>query len=48
MLGATEAGEPVRSAADLVVGGRLKLHLHDGRAVTQVEELEPDQQGEEQ
>jgi exodeoxyribonuclease VII large subunit len=48
MLGATEAGEPVRSAADLVVGGRLNLHLHDGRAVTQVEELEPDQQGEEQ
>jgi exodeoxyribonuclease VII large subunit len=48
MLGATDRGQPVRSTADLAIGGRLELHLRDGRAVTHVEAVEVDQQGEEQ
>jgi exonuclease VII large subunit len=46
MLGATERGQPVRSAADLAAGERIELHLHDGRAWSRVEQVEPEDQGE--
>jgi exodeoxyribonuclease VII large subunit len=48
LLGATERGQPVRSIADVAPGQRLELHLHDGRAVTRLEQVEVDQRGEEQ
>jgi exodeoxyribonuclease VII large subunit len=47
MLGADEHGQPVRSAAGLAPGHTLALHLHDGHAVTRIEQVETEDQGEE-
>jgi exodeoxyribonuclease VII large subunit len=48
MLGSTERGDPVRSAADVAAGERIELHLLDGRAWSRVEQVEVEEQGEQQ